>query len=89
MIKPESPLPWKFKEDDIEYKIQSGDWAVIMCDRPYENWAPSKEDAKYITVAANQYPILLDFIERLESTTTDKVVAEKIRKLLIEQGLWK
>jgi len=89
MIQPESKLPWEYTKISDEYIVKDAEGLAIMCDRQYENWAPYEEDAKYLVVACNQYPVLLDTLERLESTTTDKVTAAKIREVLIEQGLWK
>jgi len=91
MIQPESKLPWTILSFNEEYRIINSDKSdVILLSEDYHfNIVPELKDAEYIVVACNQYPVLLDTLERLESTTTDKATAAKIREVLIEQGLWK
>jgi len=47
-----------------------------------------QEMASLISILSNTLKVYSDFVERLESTTTDKETAEKIRKFLKEQKLW-
>lgn len=90
MIQPESKLPWKYVDKGSEYDIidyKGGN--IINLSISGADYPPTTDDAKYIVIAANNYPILVDALERIESTTTDRDTAKKIRELLIEQGLWK
>jgi hypothetical protein len=90
MIQPESKLPWTYINKCSEYDIiDCNKQNVINFSITDSDYAPIVEDAKYIVQAANQYPILLDFLEKLEATTTDEVTASKVRELLIEQKIWK
>ena len=46
------------------------------------------QDAKIINSLNNTIKEYIEFVERLESTTTDSKTAEKIRKFLKEQKIW-
>ena len=46
------------------------------------------QDAKVINSLNNTIKEYIEFIERLESVTTDKEAAEKIRKFLKQQKVW-
>ena len=48
------------------------------------------EDLKTkMMIEQSNYSSAIDFIERLESITTDKKVAKKIREFLVEKNIWK
>jgi hypothetical protein len=46
------------------------------------------QNAKVINSLNNIVKEYIDFLERLESTTTDPVVAKKIREFLKKQKVW-
>jgi len=90
MITPESPLPWKLVVSDTnDFNIIDAEYGWVDHKYPDETTCLSEENARYMVISANQYPVLLEALERIESTTTDKDTAEKIRNILIEQGVWK
>lgn len=47
-----------------------------------------QEMENLISILSNTLKVYVDFVERLESTTTDKETAKKIRKFLKEQKIW-
>ena len=62
---------------------------VFSDEDPFEaDMQNTVKDALFINEACNHYSVLVNFLERLEATTTDKETAEKIKKQLVEMNIW-
>lgn len=97
MLQPKSKLPWKVEVstevsyDGSTYVINSSDNNAngdneVLCDRTYYNYAPTKQDAKYIVQACNNFPKAVDLLNKIihESfieTEFDEEIEEFLKSL--------
>lgn len=100
MIKrPISPLPFYVEEDTINYStckvqhIKCSDhtfMGYLYTDGDSPEYRPDevKADAEYIVYASNEYPGIVELLERIESTTKDQDTADKIRSYLKQKKIW-
>lgn len=68
---------------------QNSGW--VVAEFPYEDEESKKnsiQDAEFIAEACNVYQPMIELLENIESTTTDKLTAKKIRDFLNINKLW-
>ena len=79
-MKPATPLPWKFEPTGKSNAERTYKVPDVMDDEPYENLAPSIDNAAYIVHACNNYPRLVDWVKSHipegELTETDRFLRE-------------
>lgn len=98
--KPSSPLPFSVEEEVDNTFLHQGIQHIKCADQTYMGFLftdrKSPEytphdvelDTQYLVTAANDYPEMVELLERLESTTKDKDTAKRISDYLKNKKIW-